>query len=222
MRASRWIAALALSALGAVPATAQQHGQMHPQGQERPGMGAGMMQMCHAMMAGDSAGHRMMGGPQSMAGHEGMMGTGMMSSGMMGRGSGMMGMTRSAGPAALLGAAEALALTPEQTSRLEDLVQTAEQSRQQHMQAARAAQERAAQALQGDAPDLQGYEQALQEASRHMVEAHVAATLASLEANELLTPEQRAEVEESVELMGRMTCGQMMHGTGPAEPAGDR
>lgn len=229
MKTTRWMATLALAVLGAAPATAQQR----QQGGERPTMGSGMMQMCHMMEGGDATGRTMMRGQRGMPGHGQMMGTGMMAGGMMGAGmmgdaemmgGGMMGMgmmgMMGTSPAALLGAADRLELTPEQTSRLEELAQRAEQDLQQHMQPVMDAHARAAEALQGEAPDLQAYEQALHEASGRMVQAHVAAARTAVEAREVLTPEQREQVQESAELMGQMVCGQMMHGQqgGPPQP----
>lgn len=198
MTTRTWTKLLALVALTAAPAGAQQMRGMHRADQQAGMMGQGMMQMCPGMTAGEGMAGHLMGG-QGMHGQQGMMGSGM--AGMMGAGV--------AGPGALLGAAEELALTPDQTSRLETLAEEAREVRQEHMQAAMAAHASGAEALSADTPDLQAYEQALEEAATHMVQAHVAAAQAALDARAVLTPEQQSKLQDGMRLMSGMRCGAM-------------
>lgn len=130
-------------------------------------------------------------------------------------GGGMMGMMHGQ-PAMLLQASDALGLTPEQVEGLTALRDRARPEHQQHMQAAMAAHRTAATALEGDAPDLDGYEEALTEASQHMVMAHVAMARSAVEARGLLTAEQRTKLEEVMSTMdgshGGMMQGHPGHG----------
>lgn len=191
-------AAVLMGAL-AVPAAAQehQHGQMEGQ-QSNMMMSCPMMQQ---MMQG-------MHGQMEGMGMQGMQGQ-MMGSGMMGS----MGAMH-AGPGMILRSSEALGLTPAQTEQLEALQERVRSGHQQHMKPAMAAHQTAAAALEGDAPDLDAYSAALNEAADHMVMAHVAMTRAALEAREVLTSEQRDKLGQ---LMGDMHG---MHG-GAAEPGSE-
>lgn len=103
----------------------------------------------------------------------------------------------------ILRSSEALALTPSQTERLEALQEQVQSEHKEHMRATMAAHQQAAAALGGDAADLDTYTAALNEAADHMVMAHVAMARATLEAREILTPEQRDK-------LGSVTGG--MHG----------
>lgn len=99
-------------------------------------------------------------------------------------------------PAALLlEHREALSLTAEQVGRLEAISDRTEAIGAEHMQPVRAAHMRAAELLRADSPDFDEYEDALEAAAEHMVEAHVALVRASVEARQVLTPEQRATLQ---------------------------
>jgi Spy/CpxP family protein refolding chaperone len=127
---------------------------------------------------------------------------------------GMMGMMQlmHAQPAMLLEAAEALDLTSEQTQQLTALRDRARPEHEQHQEAATAAHRAAAAALEGDAPDLDAYAAALGQASDHMVMGHVAMTRTALEARQILTPEQREKLQETMTGMHGMGGGMMDHG----------
>lgn len=140
-----------------------------------------------------------------------MMGQDQMHGAMMGGGMIGMGSQMHPGPAMLLRAGDALNLTEDQTAGLTTLRDQARESHRQHMQAAREARQRAVSALEGDSPDFGTYEAALREAAEHMVTAHVSMARSSLEARELLTPEQRAKLDDARTRKG-MTHGGMMHG----------
>ncbi|HKJ02928.1 MAG TPA: Spy/CpxP family protein refolding chaperone [Longimicrobiales bacterium] len=209
----RLTTAFAMLTLAAAPVAGQQtqRGMPHSQGGM---MNQGTIRMCHAMMGsgGGMSGHAGMGGSEAMMG-EAMPGPGMMGRAMMGQvgGHGVMDMTQWMGPtpAAVLGAAESLQLTPDQKTRLEELAKTTNENLQAHMQAAMAAHQKASEALTGDTPDLQAYQRGLQEAAGHMVQAQVAETRGSLDAGAVLTAEQRTEMQESIALMRSMMCGTM-------------
>ena len=202
MTIKTWTTAVAMLALAAAPVTGQQM-RMGAPGQGAAKMSPDTMQMCHAMMGegGGMGGHAMMGEGSGMGGHA------MMGGGDMGMMSLMQGVQPT--PADVLGAEERLQLTPEQKASMESLANAAAESRQAHMQAAMAARQRAAEALKAEVPDLAAYERDLQEAADHMVQAHVAMTRASLEARAALTPEQRAELQDSMSPMGSMKCGHL-------------
>lgn len=228
----RWlVAAVTLLVAATVPVAGQE--APADSSAQNSGMGQGMMQTCHAMMGGGSmmgaqgmmgsqgamGGHQggmmgVMGGQGGMSGHQGHMtgGQKMMGSGWMMGSQGMagMGMMRGTGvgPQALLGAADRLGLNDDQTARLQDIASTSRGSHQTHMQAAAAARKNAADALSADSPDLTAYQDALQEAANHMVQAHVAMTRASIEARAVLTPDQ-------LKKLGELTAqGGMMSGMG--------
>lgn len=176
--------AMALTVTG--PLTAQER----PLGQRadsaaRPGMmQPGMMGMTGRM--------------QRMHGQGGMMG-------MMG--GGMMGMA--GGPAMILRLEESLDLTADQVERLKALREDAQAEMRQHMmqgmQTLRAAQE----LLNGESPDVDGYEERLREAANHMVLAHTAMARTAAEARELLTPEQRDRLALGRSMMQEMRGGRM-------------
>jgi Spy/CpxP family protein refolding chaperone len=144
----------------------------------------------------------------------GMMGQGMMGSGMMqmmGQGMGMMP-TGGPGPASLLRMRDALELTEPQVARLEAIqaeVQTTVQPQRSAMMSTHTA---AAQALQGDSPDFDAYQQDLQAAANIMVQAHVAMARAQVEARAILTPDQRERLEtRGMQMMqGVMGAGGVM------------
>src|SRR5690606_19113605 len=106
-------------------------------------------------------------------------------------------------PVVLLEHGEALGLSAVQVSRLEAIRDATDVSGQ--MQAVRAAHVRAAGLLRADAPDLDAYECALEEATEEMVAAHMAMVRANLEARQVLTAEQRAQ-------LGTLRPTNWMHG----------
>jgi Spy/CpxP family protein refolding chaperone len=163
---------------------------------EGTGMG-GMMQMM-----------QMMG--------QGMMGEGMMD--MMGQGMGMMA-TGGPGPATILRMGGALSLTEEQRTRLQAIQTEYSDAAQPLMSAVIEAHQEAAAALEGDSPDLAAYERALREGADRMVEAHVAMARAAAEARDVLTEEQREQLEGGMQMMhgimGQGQPGMMGPGTRP-------
>lgn len=166
--------AAALTALASTGAAAQMGGMMGQVPDSVPSM-----QMGRGMMMGG-----MMGG--------GMMGSGMMP--MMGQGMGMMA-TGGPGPVTLLRMRDALELTDEQVSRLESIQAEFEEGTQSHRTGMMASHAAAAEALQGDSPDLDAYQVSLQSAANLMVQLHVAMARAALEAREVLTPDQRQQLD---------------------------
>jgi len=136
----------------------------------------------------------------------------MMHGGMMMQG-GSMGMMEAMppGPGMILGAAEELSLTPDQTERLRTLRDEMQAAHQQQMQAARAAHAAAATVLGSEVPDLDRYEEHLRTAAEHMVAMHVAMTRNALAAREILTEEQRAALEDAVAMMRHMHGGMPGH-----------
>lgn len=166
------LAALATVAVLGSAAVVVQEGRPR---QQVPGMMGPSMGMAQGMMMG------------------GMMGQGMMESGMMqmmGQGMGMMA-TGGPGAAAILDMREALGLTDEQVSRLETIGDELAGTVQPLMTAMMASHTTASEALQGDTPDFDVYQQGLQAAANIMVSAHVAMARSQVEARDALTPEQR-------------------------------
>jgi Spy/CpxP family protein refolding chaperone len=177
--------AAAVTLLGGAVAAAPQVAGMHDQDPNA----AGSMGMAQGMMMG------------------GMMGQGMVGSGMMqmiGQGMGMMA-TGGPGAAAILRMRDALDLTDDQVSRLEKIQQDLQTTVQPQMTAMMSTQSGAAQALRGDSPDFNAYQQSLQAAANIMVQAHVAMARSQVEARNVLTPEQRQKLQTQ--------GGQMMQGT---------
>jgi uncharacterized membrane protein len=161
--------------------------------------------------------HGAMGSQDSMMSHMHGMQGGMMQGGMMG-----MMQTMHPGPGMILGAADQLELTPEQKERLTALRDGMQSAHREHMQAAMASHQAAASALEGDSPDLDVYRAQLETAAGQMVAMHVSVARAALEAREILSAEQRSQLENAVSMMrhmhgngmGGMTGGGMMPGGG--------
>lgn len=162
-------AVAAVTVLGG--AVALQQGRRH---QQVPGMMGHSMGTTQGMMMGS-----MMG--------QGMVASGMMQ--MMGQGMGMMA-TGGPGAAAMLDMRDALDLTDEQVSRLETIRDDLATTVQPLMTAMMASHSAAAEALRGDSPDFDAYQQGLQGAANIMVSAHVAMARSQVEARDVLTPEQ--------------------------------
>ncbi len=98
---------------------------------------------------------------------------------------------------------EQLALTADQVTRLETIRDGMQSSMSTHMEPIRAAHARAAELLRADAPDFDEYEDALEDAAEHMVAAHVAMVRMNVEAGQVLTAEQRAQLQ-TLQPMGAM------------------
>lgn len=160
---------------------------------------------------GDMHGHRADSMPRGMMG-EGMMGGGSMGPGMMGPGmmqtmGGMeMMATGGPGPAMLLRMREALDLTDEQVTRLEELREGSGEQIHGQMTTAMQARREALEILDREAPDFAAYERVLERAFDAMVGAHVTMARAAVEARDVLTPEQRGELEGTMKMM-RGTMG---------------
>lgn len=182
-------AAVVVTVLGG--AVALQQGQRR---QQVPGMMGPSMGMAQGMMMGG-----MMG--------QGMMGSGMM--GMMGQGMGMMA-TGGPGAAAMLDMRDALDLTDEQVSRLETIRDELAATVQPLMTAMMSSHTAAADALRGEEPDFDAYQQGLQGAANIMVSVHVAMARSQAEARDVLTPDQFERLQSrGPQMMGDVM---QMHG----------
>ncbi len=195
-----WLAVLALG-LTAVPAAAQemdaQHETMSPM--------AGMCRMMQSMQAqhGGEMGAKM--GGQMMGGQ--MMGGGMMGGGMMG------GMVN---PGSLLAAKDILGLSADQVARLEELAKQSPMGGMQSMQGHEGMMSqhgREGAGMKQGAGMKEGMK--MQEG---MMQQHMAARKAALE---VLTDEQRAQLETSMKLMHTM-MGAMCKGMGEMQHAPNR
>lgn len=113
-------------------------------------------------------------------------------------------------PHMLLQHREDFALSADQVSRLEELDAEARESVVAHMQSAMEARGSAAELLRSDTPDLAAYETMLREAADHMVVAHTVAARVSVQARNVLTPDQKARLDE----MGMMSGMHRMMGSG--------
>lgn len=67
----------------------------------------------------------------------------------------------------------------------------------------------ASELLDSDSPDLAAYEARLREATDHMVQAYTAMARASVEARQLLTPEQRDRLSVARQMIHQMRPGTM-------------
>lgn len=191
---TRIVATLTLMMLGTIPAAAQMGGMRGQVPDSVPSMGMGQGMMMGGMMG------------------QGMMGSGMMA--MMGQGMGMMA-TGGPGPMTLLRMEDVLELTEEQIERLEALQERFRENTTSHVSNMMSSHQAAAQALEGDVPDLETYQQRLQAQANIMVQFHVAMARAVMEAREVLTPEQRERLRTEGPqmmdgMMGRYGWGGMM------------
>lgn len=138
---------------------------------------------------------------------------GMMMGGQRGMGHGMMGMMMAGpGPAFILRQKDALNLSDQQVQRLEALNQQLTEGRQAHMREVAPIHEQLSAALEGDRPDVAKYEAALKKLAEHHVGMQVQAARFSVQALDVLTPEQRANVRYGMRLMREMMGGGMMGG----------
>lgn len=129
----------------------------------------------HAMMMGG-----MMQGPMrgQMSGRMGGMGEVMNDSSMMAR------------------MRTELGLTDSQMQQLRTMQQSACAAAQPHMQMAMQAHQAAMQALEGDHPSLDHFEDQLDKAAKHMVEAQVEMAKQMIAFRNTLTPEQRKKMDQ--------------------------
>lgn len=157
-----------------------------------------------------------------MPGYMGMPGAGMGM--MMGGGMGMMGggMGAMMGPGGVYGGAamilrlsEPLGLTDAQVSKLEKIDQDATRAAQTHAQAAAKARTAAAEALQGDAPDLDAYQARLREAAEHTVQLQMVSARAAANARGVLTTDQREQLRQGVGMISALCTGMMGGNGGP-------
>ena len=150
---------------------------------------------------------------------QGMQGQAMMHGGMGMMHGGMGMMMARPGPGMLLRLEGTLDLSGDQVAELEAMHAEAHEAMQSHHQAARAARERAHEAMMGESPDLDAFEAALQEAARHDVQAMVAMARVHARAGDVLTEEQRARLDTLVQAMREMHHGEgpMRHGEGHGE-----
>lgn len=127
-------------------------------------------------------------GTQSDTGHDMMQ--------MMG--GGMMAMDDA--PAMILKMKASLELTGDQVQRLTTIQKTAQAAKQQHMMMGMQAMQTAKKLLDVPAPDLKAYEAGMRDAANHMILAHTGMARADMDANQVLTAQQR----------DRMTFGRKM------------
>lgn len=139
-----------------------------------------------------------------------MMGRGRMDSGMMEMMERGMGVMDTGGPApeSILMMGDALGLTDEQRAELEAVQTRYREASGPMMAGIQESLDRAEVLLDGEAPDLVAYRDALQDAVDELVVAQVAMAEAAVEARAILTEEQRAELDMGLRMM------QGMMGTG--------
>lgn len=153
--------------------------------------------------------HRMMEHHPGMTGPMPMMG-GMMGGEGMHRPRMMSMMIAGPGPAPrmLLHMKDALRLSDDQVSRLEEIRTNLQEERTTHMEAARTARKAAHEAMTREgSPDVDAHEEHLREAADHHVQAHMTMVRAHQQARDVLTDDQRSNVEffgQMMEMMGRM------------------
>ncbi len=114
---------------------------------------------------------------------------------------GMMGMMAGPSPSLILRQKEPLNLTDSQVERLEAIQKEVTGARESHMAQVRPLHMQAMKALEGDEPDLAGYESALKKLADHHVSMQVEMARFGQRALEVLTPEQRSNVRYGVRLM---------------------
>ena len=156
---------------GAMPCMEAMHGMMMG-----GGMGGGMMPPDHAQMDG----MRKMNDSSRM--HQRMNGAHMRE---MMSDSAHMAQMRSE-----------LGLTDAQMQQLHSIVQRACTAAQPHMMLAMQAHQAATQALEGDNPSLDHFEDQLDNAAKHMVAAQVEMAKGMIEARKSLTPAQRQKLDQ--------------------------
>jgi Spy/CpxP family protein refolding chaperone len=145
-----------------------------------------------------------------------MMGEGMSSQMLqrVGQGLGIV-VTGGPGPAMILSMGEALNLTGDQRTQLDAIQTEYSEAAQPHIPGMIAAHQDVRVALEGDAPDFDAYEQALQKGADFMVQAHVEMAQAAEEVRKILTDEQVEQLGSGMAMMhGMMGHGQTDPGMG--------
>ncbi|HEX7123503.1 MAG TPA: Spy/CpxP family protein refolding chaperone [Gemmatimonadaceae bacterium] len=122
------------------------------------------------------------------------------------------------GPSTILRMREALKLTPDQVQRLERIRDSVQQTRGPHQEQAMAALREASNILDEPNPDLSRYEAKLKEAANHFVLAHVSRTRGWIEARQVLTEEQRSNVDFGLRVMQQLVAEQMREAMGEMHP----
>ncbi|HEX2601574.1 MAG TPA: Spy/CpxP family protein refolding chaperone [Gemmatimonadaceae bacterium] len=89
-----------------------------------------------------------------------------------------------------------LGLTDAQMQQVHNIVQRACTAAQPHMALAMQAHQAATQALEGDNPNLDHFEDQLENAAKHMVAAQVEMAKGMIEARKSLTPAQRQKLDQ--------------------------
>ena len=139
-----------------------------------------------------------------------MMMHGMMGQGMMGMGMGMM----EAGlptPEVILQMRDHLGLSEEQVGQLEAAQTALAEAGHEHMEHMMTVRASASEILNADSPDFDAYESTLWGMATHMMQVHLAAARAGVRSREILTPEQRSQLPQHMEMMrGAMGSGMMM------------
>ena len=134
---------------------------------------------------------------------------------MMGGMHGMM-MARP-GPGMLLRLERTLELTDQQVQELEGMHAEAHEAMKMHREAAREARRRAHEAMMGESADLDAFQDALEEAAQHNVQAMVAMARVHAQAAGVLTDEQTMKLHTLMQAMQEMREGRGMEGPGMGE-----
>lgn len=148
--------------------------------------------------------------------HESSMGHGMMSRHMMGQGGmqghmmdrgmrgGMMSRPPGPGPMMLLHQKDALALTESQVQELESLREEMRSAHQAAREEMRPLHEELQEVVHAREPDLDRYQQLLQQMADHHVQVRVQAARVHQRATDVLTDEQQSQVRYGMKLMRQM------------------
>jgi Spy/CpxP family protein refolding chaperone len=122
------------------------------------------------------------------------------------------------GPMMILQLREPLKLTADQVKRIEAIRDSMQRLHDPHMHAAMQAMHQAEQMLEAPAADLSGYEAKLKEGANHLVLGHLTMTRGWLAAREVLTPEQRNNMEFGMKVMKMMMAERMQSMGGMGAP----
>ena len=122
------------------------------------------------------------------------------------------------GPMIILQLREPLGLTQTQVQRIEAIRDRAQREHEPHMQAAMQTMREADSLLDMPSRDLSRYEAKLKDAANHHVQAHLAMTRGWLEAREVLTPEQRSNLQFGLKVMRQMMRERMPGMMGATRP----
>lgn len=108
------------------------------------------------------------------------------------------------GPMMILQLREPLGLTQAQVTQIEAIRDRVQGEHQAHMQAAMRAMQEADGLLEASDPDVSRYEAKLKEAADSHVQAQLTMARAWVEAREVLTPEQRSDLQFATRVMRQM------------------